>query len=143
MAVEILTAAELSELAQQADAAEQRRKQRSLNALHIAPFSFKPGASGNPSGRPKGRRSPTAQLAAMITGNTLEGEKLRDAIAKRIIREAIVSADVNFMRLLLDRVDGPVIQHHKVEQAQTLQESLAEIVDATEVRPDAAQEARQ
>jgi hypothetical protein len=72
------------------------------------PHRFKPGQSGNPAGRPKGR-SLTAVVREMLD-EALDDKDPRPAI-ERIVKTLLKlaeSGDLDAAKLLFDRTDGPV-----------------------------------
>lgn len=78
-------------------------------------YQFKPGQSGNPSGKPKGAVS----LVRLIREALREND---EAAAKAIVKAAIDQAkegNDKHLRMLLDRIDGPVVNkiEASVEQA--------------------------
>src|SRR4029078_5344626 len=90
---------------------------------------FKPGRSGNPSGRPKGSRHKT----------TLAIEELLDGEAEEITRKAIEKAkdgDTAALRICLDRLSPPRKGRHiefsmpKMEKASDAANASAGIVQA-------------
>jgi hypothetical protein len=70
-------------------------------AAPVAPFKWKKGQSGNPSGKPKG----TVSLAAAVQRLLRKDPKLVDNIAKTII-DAAIAGDLGAARLLFERLDG-------------------------------------
>jgi hypothetical protein len=103
---------------------------------------FKPGQSGNPSGRPKGSRHKT----------TLAIEKLLDGEAEEITRKAIEKAkhgDMTAIRICLDRLAPARKDRHieftlpKMEKASDAANASAAIVGAAssgELTPSEAAE---
>ena len=90
---------------------------------------FKPGRSGNPSGRPKGSRHKTA----------LAIEKLLDGEGEEITRKAIEKAkegDMTAIRICMDRLAPPRKDRHielslpKMEKASDAANASAAIVEA-------------
>lgn len=74
---------------------------------------FKPGQSGNPRGRPKGK-TVTERLQKIINEN--EGE-IADALVKTALKHAL-KGDHRFFKEILDRVEGKVadrVQHSGAE----------------------------
>lgn len=70
---------------------------------------FKPGQSGNPAGRPKGR-SITAILRRMLDeADAATGRTMAEAIAEAIIVKAALG-DAKLIREVLDRTEGKVTQ---------------------------------
>ena len=71
---------------------------------------FRPGQSGNPGGRPKGR-SITARLVELLDRSELNGQPIKggkqvgDLVAETIVKHAL-GGDIHFTRLLVDRIDG-------------------------------------
>jgi len=112
----------------------EKRKQMSASTR------FKPGQSGNPSGRPKGARHKT----------TLAIEKLLDGEAETITRVAIERAkagDMAAIRICLDRIAPPRKDRHiqfalpKMEKASDAVSASAAIVEAAssgDLTPSAA-----
>ena len=72
---------------------------------------FRPGQSGNPSGRPKGRRSIAAVLQELLEADN-EAEKL--ACARSLLGH-LKSGNGAAIRHVFDRVDGPITQRIVVE----------------------------
>lgn len=62
---------------------------------------FKPGQSGNPSGKRKGTVSLTAALKRLLIGEP----GLVDKVARTLV-DAAIAGDVASARLLFDRLDG-------------------------------------
>jgi hypothetical protein len=88
---------------------------------------FKPGKSGNPSGKPKGARNKT----------TLAMEKLLDDDAATITSKAIELAkngDLTALRLCLERIGGDLTPSEAAELSKTIDSfvRVAETADLTE-----------
>ena len=81
---------------------EQARNRRPMPPLHSR---FKPGQSGNPSGRPRGR-SITAELRKMLDQG-LGGKDPATAMA-RIAYQRALKGDWKFWNSIVERVDGKV-----------------------------------
>ena len=77
---------------------------------------FKPGVSGNPGGRPIGRRNTTTLAVEAL----LDGEA--EAITRRAI-EAALAGDMAAIRLIMDRVSPP-------RKSRPIQIDLPEVSDA-------------
>lgn len=75
-------------------------------AAHLRKFQWKPGQSGNPSGKPVG----TLSLVAMIRKLLNEDPDAARLIAENLVRQAATHDEkaLGFIRTILDRVDGPV-----------------------------------
>jgi uncharacterized protein DUF5681 len=95
----------------------------------MADTRFKPGHSGNPSGRPKGSRHKT----------TLAIEQLLDGEAEEITRKAIEKAkdgETAAIRICLDRLAPPRKDRHiefsvpQMEKASDAAAALAAIIEA-------------
>ncbi|HPP29052.1 MAG TPA: DUF5681 domain-containing protein [Phycisphaerae bacterium] len=67
---------------------------------------FKPGQSGNPGGRPKGRKSITAALRRLLDSG-IDGKDLYEALAKAGLSKAL-KGDHKFWSEILERIDGKV-----------------------------------
>ena len=108
-----------------------------MNDENILPYSFKPGQSGNPKGRPKGARSVTKFMEELLqtsisipkTQFTEDGEKIpaSKALAIRIVTGAI-KGDNAKIRELLDRVEGKTKDVLEIENTEK--------VDADDVYSD-------
>jgi hypothetical protein len=87
---------------------EPTSSERRNPAAHLAPHQFKPGESGNPSGRRKGP-SITAVVREMLD-EAIAGEKDERAavvrIAEAVLKQAI-AGDLKALTLLLERTEGP------------------------------------
>lgn len=77
-------------------------KQRNKREDNLIPF--KPGQSGNPKGRPKGRVSLTAIVREMLAAN--DGEKAKAICAATV--EKAEDGDDKHLREIWNRVDGKV-----------------------------------
>jgi hypothetical protein len=73
---------------------------------------WKPGQSGNPGGRPKGES--IVSLLRKVLEQEHNGKALKELVAERIVKEAL-SGKHAFVKEMLDRLEGPVGQTHKVE----------------------------
>jgi hypothetical protein len=73
----------------------------------LVPYQFKPGQSGNPAGRPKGR-SLMDVIRERLEREMPDGELVIDKLADAIIARA--SCEWQFAKELLDRSDGPIPQ---------------------------------
>lgn len=108
-----------------------------MNDENILPYSFKPGQSGNPKGRPKGSVSVTKFMKELLdtkisipkTQFTSEGERIpaSKALAIRIVTGAI-KGDNSKIRELLDRVEGKTKDVLEIENTEK--------VDADDVYSD-------
>ena len=81
---------------------EQARNRRPMPPVHSR---FKPGQSGNPSGRPRGH-SITAELRKMLDRG-LGGKDLAEAMA-RIAYQRALKGDWKFWNSIIERTDGKV-----------------------------------
>jgi hypothetical protein len=101
-------------------AQEQRRnsvKQVSKESLErLKRYSYRPGQSGNPGGRPAGR-SITSALRNLLS-KPYPGDKQRRTYAERIalaLCKAAARGSVQAAALLADRVEGAVRSHVEIE----------------------------
>jgi len=89
------------------------------NPENIKPHRWKPGQSGNPSGKPKGTLSLTNRLRKLLNE---EDGRLADRLVQELISHATKGERqaIEAIRVVLDRVDGPVKQHlqHEGEMIQ-------------------------
>ena len=75
---------------------------------------FKPGVSGNPGGRPRGRQSIAAALRRLAEAEAEfaygapEGESWAERIARRLIESAALGNERSTV-IVLDRIDGKVM----------------------------------
>jgi len=92
----------------------------------IRPYMWKPGQSGNPTGRPKGSISLSArlkrilQLPVKVNGSVLSADYL---VADNLIDIAITAAQQGrfpFFKEIIDRVDGKVPDHVVLENTKRL-----------------------
>jgi hypothetical protein len=91
-------------------------EQRGSNFGGITGKGFKPGQSGNPGGRPKGR-SLTAVLRALLD-EALVGDTDRRAAVERIAEAVIklaIAGNLDAVRLIQDRTEGPLKSNHRGE----------------------------
>lgn len=82
---------------------------------------FKPGQSGNPAGKPKGR-SVTARLRDLLDSMELggkaipNGKQVADLLAEVIIKNAL-KGDHKFVATVLDRTEGKVVDRTEAVDA--------------------------
>ena len=92
---------------------EKQRTSREISNANLIPF--KPGQSGNPTGRPAGQ-SITAKLRAILDKQySKNGKTVADHIVDTIVKE-ILAGNIKYgfntplLKELLDRVEGKVTQ---------------------------------
>lgn len=109
----------------------------------LAPFQFRPGASGNPSGRPKKKPITDrmlAQLERIAPEETCEklglpvGSTYGDCAVARTLIQAIIGRDVSHLREVADRTEGKATQSLNVNLSTT--DVLAERLRAARKRRD-------
>jgi len=66
-------------------------------------YSWKPGQSGNPAGRP-----PNSVTTLLKNTNALTNEQIAQVIIQKVL-----SGDFQFVKEYLDRTDGKVLQEHE------------------------------
>lgn len=90
------------------DGAEQSKNSDNHKKVeHLKPHQWKPGQSGNPSGRPKGAVSLTAKLRQALEVEIKPGLTTADLLVKVAIKAAS-KGDYKFWKEILDRIDGKV-----------------------------------
>jgi hypothetical protein len=72
------------------------------------PKGWLPGQSGNPKGRPPKEFSITAQLEEALKVKTDTGQTKLQVLAERIVDKAISITNPQLVKLVLDRIDGPL-----------------------------------
>ena len=77
---------------------------------------FQKGQSGNPNGRPKLEQSVTNVIRRLLSEKQ-DGKTRAEAIATTLL-DLAAAGDVNAIRVVLERVDGKVVQ--PIEQTGTL-----------------------
>lgn len=78
---------------------------------------FKPGQSGNPSGKPKTKHI-TDILGKLLDAEASEGKTNAEAIAEeliKLVKDAKQRGYAPMLKELLDRVEGKVPDTHKIE----------------------------
>jgi hypothetical protein len=96
------------------DAAPPAQRRRPMPPEHTR---FKPGQSGNPGGRPKGR-SITASLRKLLEQEH-NGKPLAELMAERMVKEAL-SGKFPFLKEVLERTDGKVKELHELKTKEDL-----------------------
>jgi hypothetical protein len=81
-----------------------------LRADNLRPHQYKPGQSGNPSGRPKGS-SLTARLRKLLEQ---DDGKLAETLAKVAVREA-AKGKYQHLKEVWDRVDGTLVTKIQID----------------------------
>ena len=76
---------------------------------------FRPGQSGNPGGRPKGR-GVTAALRRLLE-QLHNGRPLEELLAERWLREALAGKPA-YLQMLLERTEGKTPERHEVAVAR-------------------------
>jgi len=70
---------------------------------------FKPGESGNPNGRPKGKKNLKTVLVELLSSQDPDGEWAK-SVAGQLIRKAFRDGDMRALQEIIDRIDGKVAQ---------------------------------
>lgn len=79
------------------------------NPQNVEPFQWRPGQSGNPSGRPK-RKKVTDALIEALEALAQEGDKTAaEAVARAMVLKA-VAGDVKAATFIADRTEGKPLQ---------------------------------
>lgn len=86
------------------DGSTEANKDSNLPPAFIA-NQWKPGQSGNPKGRPKGKTL-TAAIDELLDAD-VKGEQMRKALARVAVQRAL-QGDFKFYSLVMDRRDGKV-----------------------------------
>lgn len=94
-----------------------------------AQYRWKPGESGNPKGRPKGRNLTEAILARLDQEHN--GRPLVEILADRVIKEAL-SGKFPFAKELWDRIEGKVTDKHEIEGPRVVVEHKVVVGDCWE-----------
>jgi hypothetical protein len=88
---------------------------------------FRPGQSGNPGGRPKGRT--LTGILRELMEREHNGRPVIEILAERVLREAL-TGKFPFAKEVWDRVEGRVTEKHDVSvKPMTLQEKVALITE--------------
>lgn len=119
-------------------------------ADHLIPFRWRPGQSGNPGGRPKGR-SVVAILRELLDAEALFNRpipgdrRLADFFAESMYWHAIMGGNHHFAKEILDRLYGklaPETTAERVAAAEDAQEGMSpndDLVDDEDIDPDRAE----
>jgi hypothetical protein len=118
---------------------------------------FKPGESGNPSGRPAGSKNvstilremlqqiaPKEVISSKFVKEFCKGKKrvtIADAIAARLLMSAIVQGDLQAIREVIDRLEGKSTQKLDVDMQVNDWRQMAEAAGISEA--DVISEAEQ
>ena len=94
---------------------------------HLRKYQFKPGQSGNPSGRPKGSLGLWARIRKELKKQQPDGRIMADLVAEAFVRK-VQEGDFRFLKELLDREEGPVAQ--EVRQLDTVASAVAAAEEA-------------
>lgn len=110
---------------------------------HLRKYQFKPGQSGNPSGRPKGTVNLTNKLRQLfqmpvrVKGKRANRNYIYADLFCEMAMEASLEGNFKFFKEIFDRVEGKVPDHVVMEsakkmlevQAATLAQSMLDIVE--------------
>ena len=88
------------------------------------PQLFKPGQSGNPSGKPKGTISLVSAIKKRLRDNPEEVNEIITGFLKNA-----KAGDVQAMKVLLDRVDGPIVQKAEIKTRDLSNMSAEELLE--------------
>lgn len=100
---------------------------------HLKRYMFKPGESGNPSGRPKGTFSIRRMIAEKMQNDPEEAKEFIELIYRRA-KEDNDSKEFKYIETIIESIDGKVTQ--PVEQTTA-------IVDLTDFNTDDLQAFRE
>ena len=76
-----------------------------MNDENIVPHRWKPGQSGNPSGRPKGRSARGIKEA--LLNNLEDRPEILNALATKAIKHAL-AGNFNYWRAIFEIIDGKI-----------------------------------
>lgn len=91
-------------------------------APQLDPYKFKPGQSGNPSGRPK--KKPVTEMYERILSDPKNLAAIEDATVRALLRGNM--AMVLQLREMTDRVEGKVTQPIEANVTVNLADAIAE-----------------
>jgi len=91
-------------------------------APQLDPYKFKPGQSGNPSGRPK--KKPITEMYERILNNPENVAAIEIAVNKALAKGQM--AMVLQLREMTDRVEGKVVQPIEADITVNLSDAIAE-----------------
>lgn len=100
-------------------------------AAHLERFQFKPGQSGNPGGRPKGRTL-MGVLRELLEQEELSGQacppgkQVIDLVGEAFLWECLRRGNATLLKELLDRTDGKVLAKLEVEGELTIKVEYAD-----------------
>lgn len=106
-----------------------------MNPENLKGHEFKPGESGNPTGRPIGARSLSTILREMldeeieiIDGATKTKKKFSDIIVRKLLKKAN-DGDIRAIQEIFDRMEGKAKQElqHTISEKQTFKIGDTEI----------------
>jgi hypothetical protein len=91
----------------------------------LKPYTFQPGKSGNPAGRPKGSKNIATQMRELMAGKTytlkdeVTGQTIRidamTALLEKALENAIQKGDRESIRMIWEFLDGKPTQQHRLE----------------------------
>lgn len=83
---------------------------KQYNYNHLEPYQWKPGESGNPSGRPKESVSLVTKLRQYLTTHPTEANQVIESMVKQGKLGNMIAT-----KEMLDRIDGKVAETHRIE----------------------------
>ena len=101
---------------------EEQRQNSDKRPDNVKPHQFKPGQSGNPGGRPKGR-SVSARLRERLQTEIKGNRQLADLVTDIIIAR-VLKGDHKFLETLLNRTEGKVREAEPDNASLTDQELI-------------------
>lgn len=109
--------------------AEQPEEKTQEQTENRKPWLFKPGQSGNPGGRPKGRFTFTGGMERRLSSDPSLGEKLLDRLF-----ELFNAGNPAVVKLVVERIDGLLTQKILISDAASMNVSL--FMQAMALEPD-------
>jgi len=105
-----------------AEPANKKENKKKTLPKEAEPYKFKPGQSGNPSGRPK--KKPITELFERIMSNPELVAKFEASIANSIMKGGM--AGVMYVKEAADRIEGKVTQPIEADISVNLADAIAE-----------------